>query len=497
MNQLFNFFKHLFQRKHKRDTADFPQFKPDEVSYLSQLVEKQAVIFDQAQNKFDQKTIQLNNILENTTDAYIMLDDNWIITYINPVSENLLDISINETVDHDIRDVMPDIISIFYKTLRACMKDQKNTNSVALYGPTMKHLEAYTFSGSNGMILNLRDISQRITNERDFYRIQQEQILNKQKLQHAAELTSYMNAIDEHALVSISDATGAIIHANNKFCEVSGYSKDELLGRQHNIINSGIHPKSYFTELWKTITSGKKWHGEICNRAKDGSLYWVDSAIVPMKNENNEIIRYLSVRIDITDRKQQAAEMKQALDNLAVTNTKLERISKIDGLTQIANRRCFDETLNNEIDRLCRSHTPLSLIICDIDHFKNYNDHYGHQGGDHCLQQVAKCIESCFSRAGDLVARYGGEEFAVILPNVDLNAALLLAEKLRKNVEQLDIELQGSPDNTHVTISAGINTVLTNRDTTATSLIEHADSALYLAKNSGRNNVQFKFIETL
>jgi len=492
MNQLFNFFKQLFQRKARPDTTDFQQLESDEVSYLGQLAEKQSVIFDQAHIKIDEKSNQLNNILENTADAYIMLDDNWVITYINPVSESLLDISINETVEHDIRDVMPDLISMFYKTLHACLRDQKPKNAVALYGPTKKHLEAYTYPCHNGIVLNLRDISQRKKSEQDFYKIQQEQILNKQKLQHAAELTSYMNAIDEHALVSISDTAGVIIHANDKFCEVSGFSRDELLGQQHNIINSGIHPKSYFEELWKTITSGKKWHGEVCNRAKDGSLYWVDSAIVPMKNENNETIRYLSVRIDITDSKQQAAEMKQALDDLAVTNTKLEKISKIDGLTQIANRRYFDEALNNEIGRLSRKHSPLSLILCDIDHFKNYNDHYGHPGGDHCLQQVAKSIESCFSRAGDLVARYGGEEFAVILPDVDRNTALLLAEKMRKNIELLNIEHQASPDHSRITISIGVSTVLTDQDTTAASLIEHADSALYLAKNSGRNNVQFK-----
>lgn len=488
MNQLFNLFKTILKHKTRPNTPD----NSDEVSYLGQLAEKQSVIFDHAHEKIDQKTSQLNNILENTTDAYITLDDDWVITYINPVSESLLDISIQDTVGHDIRDVIPDIISIFYKTLHACLRDQKSKNSIAFYGPTMKHLEAYTYPCRNGIALNLRDISRRKKYEEDFYKIQQEQILNKQKLQHAAELTSYMNAIDEHALVSISDTTGAIIHANNKFCEVSGYSKDELLGQQHNIISSGTHPKSYFEELWKTITSGEKWNGEICNRAKDGSLYWVDSAIVPMKNENNEIIQYLSVRIDITDRKQQAAKMKQALDDLAVTNTKLERISKIDALTQIANRRCFDETLNNEIGRLCRNHAPLSLIICDIDYFKNYNDHYGHPGGDHCLQQVAKCIESCFSRAGDLVARYGGEEFAVILPNVDSNTSLLLAEKMRKSIELLNIDHQASPDIAHITISVGVSTVLTDKNTTATSLIEHADDALYIAKNTGRNNVQFK-----
>jgi len=492
MNQLFNLFKHLFQRKVRSDSPASIHDKSDEISYLSQLAEKQSIIFNQVQKEIDQKTEQLNGILDNTSDAYIMLNNDWIISYINPASENMLDISIKESVGRDLREAMPDITSMFYKILHACLRDQKPKNTIVLYGPTMKHIEAYTYPCRNGIALSLRDISRRKISEDAFYKIQQEQTLNKQKLQHAAELTSYMNAIDEHALVSISDTAGIIIHANEKFCKVSGYNKDELLGKQHNIINSGIHPKSYFETLWKTITAGKKWHGEVCNRSKDGSLYWVDSAIVPIKNENNEIIQYLSVRIDITDRKQQAAEMKQALDDLAITNTKLERISKIDGLTQIANRRYFDETLNNEIGRLSRKHAPLSLIICDIDYFKNYNDHYGHPAGDHCLQLVAKSIESCFSRSGDLVARYGGEEFAVILPDIEADTALLLAEKMRKNIELLNIEHQANPDQNHITISTGVSTVLTDQTTTAASLIEHADSALYVAKKNGRNNVQFK-----
>ena len=492
MNQLLNLFKYLFRPKVKSNSPVSNQTESDEISYLGQLAEKQSDIFNHAKQQIFNKEEQLNSLLENTSDAYIMLDNNWIISYINPVSESMLDISIKDTIGHDIRDVMPDLTSMFYKILQSCLREQSPKNTIVLYGPTMKHIEAYTYPCRNGIALSLRDITRRKKSEDNFYRIQQEQILNKQKLQHAAELTSYMNAIDEHALVSISDTTGTIIHANEKFCEVSGYSKNELLGKQHSIINSGIHPKSYFEELWKTITAGKKWHGEVCNRAKDGSLYWVDSAIVPMKNEKNETIQYLSVRIDITDRKQQATEMKQALSDLEITNIKLERISKIDSLTQVANRRAFDQTLSSEIGRLGRNHAPLSLIICDIDHFKNYNDHYGHPGGDHCLQQVANSIKSCFSRSSDLVARYGGEEFAVILPDIDRNTALLLAERMRNNIELLNIEHAASPVRNHVTLSIGVSTVLTNKDTTAASLIEHADNALYAAKKSGRNNVQFK-----
>ncbi len=128
-------------------------------------------------------------------------------------------------------------------------------------------------------------------------------------LEQQQELANYMKAINQHALVSVTDATGRIIEVNDKFCTTSGYSRAELVGQNHNIVNSRTHPKTFFAELWATIASGDKWHGEICNRAKSGTLYWVDSGIVPICNADGVIERYISVRIDITRRKQTEKEL--------------------------------------------------------------------------------------------------------------------------------------------------------------------------------------------
>ncbi len=125
----------------------------------------------------------------------------------------------------------------------------------------------------------------------------------------AEEFSRYVYAIDQYAIVSIADASGRIIEANDNFCKISGYSRGELLGHDHRIVNSGTHPCTFFVEMWATITSGDVWHNEVCNRAKSGELYWVDSAIVPVKDENGQMACYISIRTDITKRKQAEREL--------------------------------------------------------------------------------------------------------------------------------------------------------------------------------------------
>ena len=172
---------------------------------------------------------------------------------------------------------------------------------------------------------------------------------------------------------------------------------------------------------------------------------------------------------------------------LQQANSELRRIANTDSLTQVANRRCFDETLKQEWQRLRREQLPLSLILCDIDCFKNYNDRYGHPAGDACLQQVAQVIVRCINRPADRVARYGGEEFAIILPNTDQEGAITIVEAIQTTLQSLQIPHAASVVAAYITLSFGIACLLPTLNSCCQNLISAADAALYQAKSAGRN----------
>ncbi|MEI6557954.1 MAG: diguanylate cyclase [Rhodospirillaceae bacterium] len=167
----------------------------------------------------------------------------------------------------------------------------------------------------------------------------------------------------------------------------------------------------------------------------------------------------------------------------------LQRISMIDGLTGIANRRRFDETLEREWRRCHRAGTPLSLILVDVDFFKNYNDHYGHLAGDECLKKVAVAMADQIRRGSDLVARFGGEEFACLLPDIAAEGAHAMAVRLRDAVSNLRIRHSRSAAADHVTISLGVATQVPDGDDPPSRLIDQADRGLYFAKQNGRNQI--------
>lgn len=200
------------------------------------------------------------------------------------------------------------------------------------------------------------------------------------------------------------------------------------------------------------------------------------------KTLSGKMIGVIANYTDITNLKNAEALLKEK-------NQELERLSNLDGLTKIANRRRFDECLKQEWKRLAREKKPLSLILCDIDFFKLYNDHYGHQAGDDCLIEVAGAIEESLKRPADLAARYGGEEFGIVLPNTLAKGAMFLADLVRNRVRDLKIVHAKSKTDTYVTLSIGVSEVIPNINNTPEELLLRADKALYKAKDMGRNQV--------
>jgi diguanylate cyclase (GGDEF)-like protein len=174
---------------------------------------------------------------------------------------------------------------------------------------------------------------------------------------------------------------------------------------------------------------------------------------------------------------------------LSEANQKLQELATLDGLTNVFNRRYFDEYLQTEWQRAIRAQSWLALILCDVDHFKMYNDTYGHQAGDECLRKVANIIDRCLNRSGDIVARYGGEEFAIVLPNTCLKGALNIAERITLSVKSLGLEHIASQTNSCVTISIGVAVIIPKIKQPYTDLIENADRGLYQSKVEGRDRI--------
>ena len=288
-----------------------------------------------------------------------------------------------------------------------------------------------------------------------------------------AEIKNQKFAMDQHAIVSIANAQGEIIYANDKFCEISQYTRDELYGKNHRIVKSSVHHPSLYQNLWKTITSGKVWHSEICNKAKDGSLYWVDSTIVPFLDEKGVPIQYISIRTDITERK-------------IAAETILHQ-ANFDPLTQLPNRRLLRDRLEQEIKMANRNGLKMALLFIDLDHFKDVNDTLGHGMGDILLKEAARRLNNCV-READTVARMGGDEFTVILGELDdLSGIERIAQDILHNFSepfQLESEV--------AYISASIGITLYPEDATEVdTLLKNADQAMYAAKRQGRNRFSY------
>jgi len=185
--------------------------------------------------------------------------------------------------------------------------------------------------------------------------------------------------------------------------------------------------------------------------------------------------------------RERTQKLEVAMKSLTIANHKLDSLSRLDGLTGLSNRRNFDQEFNKEWLVCSEQKQPMSLLMADIDHFKNINDTYGHLFGDQCLIKVAEILESCVYQPNHLAARFGGEEFIIMLPNVDAKAAALIAELIRFEIEQLRLGFQGQQ--VFFTISIGISTIIPSPETSFIDLNENADQALYLAKEGGRNRV--------
>ncbi len=223
----------------------------------------------------------------------------------------------------------------------------------------------------------------------------------------------------------------------------------------------------------------------------------VDYIFKPLEPEI--LTRKVATFLELYHQRQQLGEKTRELDakilelevlykEFEERNAELERLSSLDGLTGLFNRRYFDDNLIKEWKQAVRNNTHLSLLIVDIDYFKNYNDYYGHLEGDDCLRKIAQALYEALMRPADIIARYGGEEFTVILPNTGTEGAARVARRMMEHVARLALEHLGSSVTETVTVSIGASSCIPDLKMSATSLLDRADKALYKAKKSGRNS---------
>lgn len=267
-----------------------------------------------------------------------------------------------------------------------------------------------------------------------------------------------------------------LMELNTRLCEVfraiaSGHYDSSCIETLFELTQDTIYPR-YITELAENF-------GLMLMQVEAREMQ-AQKLIQELEQTRLEFQRYTH---------QLEQRIAEKTDDLKRANEELLYLSLIDGLTGIANRRHFDQYLDSEWKRLARQRAPLSLILIDIDHFKNYNDSLGHIQGDECLIRVAATIKACAQRTTDLVARYGGEEFAVILPDTDLTGARHCAETMRQAVADLAIPHPASTTCSFVTISLGVARIYPQHEIPDTSLIALSDQSLYQAKTQGRNRV--------
>jgi len=320
------------------------------------------------------------------------------------------------------------------------------------------------------------------------------EILTKSNQNYKSEnsnlLTEYKKAVDLSNIVSKTNPKGVITYVNDKFCEISGYTRDELIGKPHNIIRHPDMPREAFKDLWDTIKAKKSWNGVVTNMKKDGGQYIVDTTVIPILDVDGDVVEYIAIRHDITEleeTKQQLRNinkaMKSKVDELySMTNT-LEQKAFKDNLTGINNRENFEDIFSIEIANAKQNNLPLSLIIFDVDHFKLINDTYGHQAGDIILKELVGLIADHIKN-GDIFARWGGEEFVILTPSTEIVGAHNLAENLRKLVQAHMFSYVEK----EITLSFGIAQL--GEDDDKKTLFEKADSAMYEAKKNGRNRIE-------
>ena len=308
--------------------------------------------------------------------------------------------------------------------------------------------------------------------------------------QIASELLAKVvdQSVDGIIITDNSKPDNPTIYVNRGFENLTGYRAQEVLGKNCRYLQGKETDQPALVVIREAIEKGENCIVILRNFRKDGSLFWNEFSLSPVKDKTDKVTHFIGVLKDVTARADMLKHLRQSKLELQQANRQLSILALTDGLTGISNRRHFDEQALALLSMAQRSKTTLAVLMIDIDHFKQYNDHYGHAAGDACLIQVGKVISAAFQRPGDCAARYGGEEFAVVSLAVSLEEMQQHAEQLREKVMALNIPHLKSK-HARITVSIGVVAHMPKRENSISMLLKKADDALYAAKELGRNCV--------
>ncbi|SHI90100.1 PAS domain S-box-containing protein/diguanylate cyclase (GGDEF) domain-containing protein [Malonomonas rubra DSM 5091] len=315
-------------------------------------------------------------------------------------------------------------------------------------------------------------------------------------MSRAAQLSTqkFLQTLTDHMGQGLyaTDLTGKITFLNHEAEKLLGLKEKECLGRDAHAlfhVPNDTHEEDVCPVLEAILNNRAYEQQENFFRRSDGVRLPVELTSTPIEKQG-KIAGTITLFQDISARQQQERELAETQKRLKKANRHLARIAHIDGLTQIANRRLFDQVLQNYWKSACRHQKPLSLLLMDIDHFKAYNDTYGHQKGDECLRAVAEVIQNSCMRPEDFVARYGGEEFVALLSDTGQADASHIAERIRNNLLQQQLEHKGSAVESVVTLSIGVCSLQPKLTDDPQIIVDCSDRCLYLAKEKGRNQTR-------
>ncbi len=433
-------------------------------------------------NEINKQKVFINAIVDNSAHAIIVTDTKGKITLFNKAAEKMLGYSVNEVL-------LKQTPALFHKPDEVISRAKQLSRE---FNADIKPgFEVFVEKTNRGLPNNDEWIYVRKDSSEIIVRLSITKITNSQNsiigyIGMAEDITTakhneinlkkYLQLINANIITSSTDLTGKIIYTSEAFCKISGYTKEELLGKNHNIVRHPDMPKELYTDMWEHLVNDKVWSGEIKNLKKDGTFYWVKATISPSYDYDGKKTGYTAIRQDITNEKL------------------IEVMSVTDGLTNIFNRRHFDDIFPKILKTNLRNKEHINFLMMDVDHFKQYNDTYGHQMGDKVLIEIAKSLKKLLKRQDDLCFRLGGEEFGVVFYTENTDEALRYAHKIKQSIEDLKIEHSKNSAGKYVTASMGLICLKSSQTVNEDTIYREADKLLYQAKEHGRNKIVMKEI---